>query len=78
MAMNALPRLAGGQRDDWLAVADALLGAAQEHATPGHGRIQFPGDEGGYGRDVDGLEGFARVFLLAGLRIAGAEGRGRR
>lgn len=76
MAMNALPRLAGGQRDDWLAVADALLGAAQEHATPGHGRIQFPGDEGGYGRDVDGLEGFSRVFLLAGLRIAGAEGQG--
>ncbi|SDO26402.1 hypothetical protein SAMN04487848_0083 [Microbacterium sp. ru370.1] len=76
MAIPALPRLAGGQRSDWLAVADALLDAARRHATPGHGRIVFPGAEGGYGAAVDGLEGFARVFLLAGFRIAGARGEG--
>lgn len=76
MTAPALPRLAGGQRSDWLAVADALLAAAQRHATPGHGRILFPGAEGGYGTAVDGLEGFARVFLLAGFRIAGARGEG--
>ncbi|KQR84747.1 DUF2264 domain-containing protein [Microbacterium sp. Leaf179] len=76
MATSALPRLAGGQRSDWLAVADALLTAAQRHASPGRGRIVFPGEEGGYGAAVDGLEGFARVFLLAGFRIAGARGQG--
>lgn len=76
MATSALPRLAGGQRSDWLAVADALLAAAQRHATPGRGRIAFPGAAGGYGAAVDGLEGFARVFLLAGFRIAGARGEG--
>lgn len=70
---------AGGSdwtRDEWLAYADRLLAAALRHASPGHGRIQFPGAEGGYGRAVDGLEGFARTFLLAGFRIAGARGVG--
>jgi len=76
VATSALPRLAGGQRSDWLAVADALLAAGQRYATPGHGRIVFPGAEGGYGAAVDGLEGFARLFLLAGFRIAGARGEG--
>lgn len=63
-------------RDEWLARADAMLDVARAHATPGAGRIVFPGAEGGYGNAVDGLEGFARTFLLAGFRIAGAEGRG--
>lgn len=76
MATSALPRLAGGQRSDWLAVADALLAGARRHATTGRGRIVFPGAAGGYGAAVDGLEGFARVFLLAAFRIAGARGRG--
>lgn len=76
MATSALPRLAGGQRSDWLAVADVLLDAARRHATPGHARIVFPGAEGGYGAAVDGLEGFARVFLLAAFRVAGARGEG--
>lgn len=65
-----------GSRDEWLARADAMLDVARAHATPGAGRIVFPGAEGGYGNAVDGLEGFARTFLLAGFRIAGAEGRG--
>ncbi|MDR6592566.1 hypothetical protein J2S66_000950 [Saccharothrix longispora] len=43
-------------------------------ASPGHARITLPGPEGGYGADVDGLEGFARTFLLAGFRIAGERG----
>ncbi len=63
-------------RDEWLARADAMLDIARAHATPGAGRIVFPGAEGGYGRAVDGLEGFARTFLLAGFRIAGARGDG--
>jgi hypothetical protein len=63
-------------RSDWLRHADRLLDAARRYATPGGGRILFPGAEGGYGRDVDGLEGFARTLLLAGFRIAGDRGEG--
>ncbi len=44
------------------------------YASPGHARITLPGPEGGYGRAVDGLEGFARTFLLAGFRLAGERG----
>ena len=70
------PPSGGATRDAWIARADVLLGAARRHATPGGGRIHFPGAEGGYGHAVDGLEGFARTFLLAGFRIAGARGAG--
>ncbi|RAO04454.1 DUF2264 domain-containing protein [Micromonospora noduli] len=63
-------------RDDWLALADRVLAAARPFASPGHALVTFPGPEGGYGRSVDGLEGFARTFLLAGFRIAGARGAG--
>ena len=56
----------------WLAAyADRLLAAARAYASPGNARITFPGPEGGYGRAVDGLEGFVRTFLLASFRIAG-------
>ncbi len=61
-------------RRDWIELADRMLAAARPFASPGHARITFPGPEGGYGRAVDGLEGFARTFLLAGFRIAGARG----
>ena len=63
-------------RDDWTAFADRLLAGVMAHASAGRGRITPPGAEGGYGRDVDGLEGFARTFLLAGFRIAGERGVG--
>ena len=63
-------------RDEWVAFADRLLASARDYASPGAGRIHFPGAEGGYGHAVDGLEGFARTFLLAGFRIAGARGEG--
>jgi hypothetical protein len=63
-------------RDEWLRLADRMLTAVRRHGSPGHARITLPGPAGGYGRDVDGLEGFARTFLLAGFRIAGARGEG--
>ncbi|GAA1980320.1 DUF2264 domain-containing protein [Microbacterium pumilum] len=63
-------------REEWLAYADGLLDTAARFASPGHGQVLFPGAEGGYGRAVDGLEGFARTFLLAGFRIAGERGAG--
>ena len=34
----------------------------------------MPGESGGLGTDVDGLEGFARVGLLAGTRLVGERG----
>ncbi|MEV6845739.1 DUF2264 domain-containing protein [Actinoplanes sp. NPDC051411] len=63
-------------RDDWLRLADHLLESAGAYASPGRARFAFPGRPGGYGSAVDGLEGFARTFLLAGFRIAGANGHG--
>ncbi|NUT97143.1 MAG: DUF2264 domain-containing protein, partial [Saccharothrix sp.] len=61
-------------RDDWCRAADAMLDAVRPYASPGHARITLPGPAGGYGTDVDGLEGFARTFLLAAFRIAGERG----
>jgi len=63
-------------RADLAGLADRLLSSARRHASPGHARILPPGTEGGYGRRIDGLEGFARTFLLAGFRIAGEHGAG--
>jgi hypothetical protein len=72
----ALAGAAVWSREDWLALADRMLACARPYASAGHARITFPGPAGGYGRAVDGLEGFARTFLLAGFRIAGARGAG--
>ncbi|GAA2978696.1 hypothetical protein JOD63_003049 [Microbacterium terrae] len=72
----SMPAGADWDRDQWVAYADRLLAAARPFASAGNARITFPGAEGGYGRAVDGLEGFARTFLLAGFRIAGARGEG--
>lgn len=58
-------------RADLVALADRMLDAVRGFASPGHARITLPGPAGGYGTAVDGLEGFARSFLLAGFRIAG-------
>ncbi|MFJ6675118.1 DUF2264 domain-containing protein [Actinosynnema sp. NPDC091369] len=80
MSPEPLPRTAaphpraGWTRADWAAAADAVLRAVRPFASPGRARITLPGPAGGYGTDVDGLEGFARTFLLAGFRIAGERG----
>lgn len=63
-------------RGELLAYADGLLAAVRPWASENGARITLPGASGGYGVDVDGLEGFVRTFLLAGFRIAGARGRG--
>lgn len=54
--------------------ADRLLLATHAHASRRGALIVLPGPAGGYGARVDGLEGFARTFLLAGFRIAGERG----
>ena len=76
--MGSDPVVAGASwhRADWAAHADRLLRGAFVHRSPSGARVLIPGAEGGYGADVDGLEGFARTFLIAGFRIAGERGRG--
>lgn len=67
--------ITGWTRATWADFADRLLLAARPYGSQHHARITLPGPEGGYGRDVDGLEGFARTFLAAGFRLAGEAGR---
>ncbi|WP_328946273.1 DUF2264 domain-containing protein [Streptomyces sp. NBC_00250] len=65
----------GWTRAHWEAVADGLLAAAGEHAGPECALINLPGDRPSLsGRRSDGLEGYARTFLLAAFRVAGADG----
>jgi len=61
----------GWTREHLTTLADRMLLAVRPFASASHGRITLPGAEGGYGHAVDGLEGFARTFLLAGFRLAG-------
>ncbi|MFJ4873164.1 DUF2264 domain-containing protein [Streptomyces sp. NPDC088757] len=65
----------GWTREHWEATADDLLAAVRPYASPGHALIDLPGSRPSWsGRRSDGLEGFARTFLPAALRIAGAGG----
>src|SRR5699024_6859241 len=64
-------------RADLLQFADQLLDAVEEYRSDAGAQIVLPGPPGGYGRAVDGLEGFARTFLLFGMRLAGEQGTGR-
>lgn len=72
MTITASPRLM--TRDQLLERAQAMLDAAMAHGTRGHSHIYFDGPVGGYGRDIDGLEGFARTLLLAGFILKGSSG----
>lgn len=66
----------GWTRAHWEHVADQLLAAAQRHASPQHALVDLPARHtGSAGARADCLEGFARSFLLAAFRLAGADGR---
>ncbi|MFE2379433.1 DUF2264 domain-containing protein [Streptomyces sp. NPDC059398] len=66
----------GWVRADWEAAADELLLAVRPYASPRHGLINLPGHRPSWsGARSDGLEGYARTWLLAAFRVAGAEGR---
>lgn len=65
----------GYTRAHWEAVADGLLGAARRWASPGGALLDLPGRPSGSGVRSDGLEGYARTFLAAGFRVAGADGK---
>ncbi|MEU3605260.1 DUF2264 domain-containing protein [Streptomyces sp. NPDC035033] len=65
----------GWTRAHWEDAADRLLLAVRPYASPRGGRIDLPGPRPSWsGARSDGLEGFARTFLLAALRVAGARG----
>ncbi|MEU2200115.1 DUF2264 domain-containing protein [Isoptericola sp. NPDC019482] len=77
-APSADPRLAPARRwtrDRWLATADDLLDAVRPYASPGGALITLPGPVSGSGTWSDGLEGYARTFLLAAFRLRGEDGR---
>ncbi|MFC7304330.1 DUF2264 domain-containing protein [Streptomyces monticola] len=65
----------GYTRAHWEAAADGLLRAAWRWATPGGALLDLPGRPSGSGVRSDGLEGYARTFLAAAFRVAGADGK---
>ncbi|MFJ9055111.1 DUF2264 domain-containing protein [Streptomyces sp. NPDC102409] len=65
----------GYTRAHWEAVADGLLDSAWKWATPGRALLDLPGRPSRSGVRSDGLEGYARTFLTAAFRVAGAEGK---
>ncbi|MEV0383184.1 DUF2264 domain-containing protein [Nonomuraea sp. NPDC050643] len=64
----------GWTRAHWEAVADRLLESVVPYASEGFAQFRLPGRASRSGPVSDGLEGFARTFLLAAFRIAGARG----
>ncbi|MFT7836981.1 DUF2264 domain-containing protein [Saccharothrix sp. BKS2] len=64
----------GWTRAHWEAVADHLLASVAPYATADFAQYRLPGRPSRAGEVSDGLEGFARTFLLAAFRIAGAGG----
>ncbi|QQM39518.1 DUF2264 domain-containing protein [Streptomyces liliifuscus] len=64
----------GWTRAHWETLADRQLEALVPYATPGLAQYRLPGRASWSGVVSDGLEGFARSFLLASFRIAGARG----
>ncbi|MGW0203095.1 DUF2264 domain-containing protein, partial [Nonomuraea sp. NPDC003201] len=58
-------------REHWVKVADGLLDAVLPYASPGFAQYRLPGRTSWSGPGSDGLEGFARTFLLAAFRLAG-------
>ncbi|MEU1283386.1 DUF2264 domain-containing protein [Kitasatospora sp. NPDC005856] len=72
---RSLSPVTGWTRVHWEAAADGLLAAVRRHAGPEHALIGLPGDRPSWsGPRSDGLEGYARTFLLAAFRVAGAGG----
>lgn len=51
-----------------------MLLAVRPFASAGHARIDLPGRASTSGPDSDGLEAFARTFLLAAIRLRGDDG----
>jgi hypothetical protein len=61
-------------RARWERTADRMLLAVRPHGSDDHALIRLPGAPSHNGELSDGLEGFARTFLLAAFRLAGSGG----
>ncbi|WP_225848040.1 DUF2264 domain-containing protein [Streptomyces sp. HPF1205] len=66
----------GWTRDHWVTLAYRMLAAVDPYRSPGGALVGLPGPASGSGVRSDGLEGFARTFLLAGFLTAGSRGAG--
>ncbi len=65
----------GWAREHWEAAADALLEGVRRYATPHHALLYLPGGRASRSGELsDAFEGYARTFLLAAFRLAGANG----
>ena len=61
----------GWTRAHWTAIADHWLLTARQYASPAGGLITPPGRPSAAGIRSDGIEGFARSFLIAAPLLAG-------
>ena len=64
----------GWTREHWAAVADHLLLSLRPYVGRSRAQVRLPGLVSGSGAASDGLEGFARSFLLCAFRVAGEHG----
>lgn len=71
---RGLSPFTGWTRGHWAALADRTAAAVLPYRSPKGAFIDLPGPASRNGRRSDGLEGFARTFLLAGFRVAGEGG----
>jgi hypothetical protein len=66
---RSLSPYTGWTRAHWEALADGLLTAVEPYRSADGATIRLPGRASW--SDCDGLEGFARTFLIAAFRVAG-------
>ncbi|MGW3955512.1 DUF2264 domain-containing protein [Streptomyces sp. NPDC004752] len=64
----------GWTREHWELLADRMLTAVDSYRSPAGARIDLPGPASVSGPVSDGLEGFARTFLIAAFLAAGRGG----
>ncbi|PRB37040.1 hypothetical protein CQ020_21575 [Arthrobacter sp. MYb23] len=69
-----LSPITGWTREHWVAFADQQLLAVRPYFSPGKATIRLGGRPSSSGVLSDGLEGFARTFLMAAFRVAGERG----
>ena len=67
---STLSPYTGWTRQTWEELADTTLAAVRPYGSPTHALIDLPGPPSWSGSWCDGLEGFARTFLLAAFRLA--------
>ncbi|MFJ5957727.1 DUF2264 domain-containing protein [Paenarthrobacter sp. NPDC092416] len=69
-----LSPITGWTRQHWVAFADHQLLAVRPYVSPRKALIALSGRPSSSGVLSDGMEGFARTFMLAAFRVAGEKG----